>query len=116
VDLAEAYAVGQKAVLLAAEGRSGYMATILRNPGPIYSVRYDQVPLELVANSERAFPKAWIAPNRADVTDDFLAYARPLIGEDWPSIPLVDGRQRFARLKPIFAERKLPRYVPQAYR
>jgi len=116
VDLAEAYAVGQKAVLLAAEGRSGYMATILRNPGPIYSVRYDQVPLELVANSERAFPEAWIAPSRTDVTDDFLAYARPLIGEDWPSIPLVDGRQRFARLEPVFADQRLPEYVPQAYR
>jgi len=116
VDLGEAYAVGQKAALLAAEGQSGYMTTILRNPGPIYNVRYDKVPLELVANSERAFPQAWIAPNRADVTDDFLAYARPLIGEDWPSIPLVDGRQRFARLKPIFAEQLLPRYLPQAHR
>jgi len=116
VDLAEAYAVGQKAVLLAAEGQSGYMATILRNPGPIYSVRYDKVSLDLVANSERAFPDAWIAPSRTDVTDDFLAYARPLIGEDWPSIPLVDGRQRFARLEPVFADQRLPEYVPQAYR
>jgi len=116
VDLAEAYAVGQKAVLLAVEGESGYMATILRNPGPIYSVRYDKVPLDVVANSERAFPEAWLAPSRTDVTDDFLAYARPLIGEDWPSIPLVDGRQRFARLEPIFADKCLPEYVPQAYR
>ncbi|HUV93691.1 MAG TPA: diphosphate--fructose-6-phosphate 1-phosphotransferase [Anaerolineae bacterium] len=116
VDLAEAYAVGQKAVLLAVEGESGYMATILRNPGPIYGVRYDKVPLDVVANSERAFPEAWLAPSRTDVTDDFLAYARPLIGEDWPSIPLVDGRQRFARLEPIFADKCLPEYVPQAYR
>jgi len=116
VDLAEAYAVGQKAALLAAEGESGYMATILRDPGPIYRVRYDKVPLELVANSERTFPKEWIAPSRTDVTDDFIRYARPLIGNDWPSIPLVDGRMRFARLKPIFAEQRLPKYVPQAYR
>ncbi len=116
VDIAEAYAVGQKAALLAAAGESGYMATILRNPGPIYNVRYDKVPLEVVANSERTFPKAWIAPSRTDVTDDFIAYARPLIGEDWPSIPLVDGRQRFARLQPIYAEQRLPKYVPQGYR
>jgi len=116
VDLAEARAVGQKAVLLAAEGQSGYMATILRNPGPIYSVRYDKVPLELVANSERAFPEAWITPDRADVTDDYLAYAKPLIGEDWPAVPLVDGRQRFARIEPICADKRLPEYLPQAYR
>jgi 6-phosphofructokinase len=116
VDLAEAYAVGQKAALLAAEGESGYMSTILRNPGSIYSVRYDKVPLEQVANSERTFPKGWITPDGTDVTDEFIAYARPLIGEDWPSIPLVDGRQRFARLKPLFAEQRLPEYLPQAYR
>ena len=101
VDLAEAYAVGQKAALLAAEGASGYMATILRQPGPIYHVRYDKVPLELVANSEREFPEQWISADRADVTDDFVAYARPLIGEDWPSVPLINGLQRFARLQPI---------------
>ncbi|MBC7249966.1 MAG: diphosphate--fructose-6-phosphate 1-phosphotransferase [Anaerolineae bacterium] len=116
VDLEEAYKVGQKAVLIALEDGSGYMATILRQPGPIYSVYYDKVPLEQVANSERAFPEAWIAPSHVDVTDDFVRYARPLIGDDWPSVPLVDGRQRFARLRPIFAEKKLPPYVPQAHR
>jgi ATP-dependent phosphofructokinase / diphosphate-dependent phosphofructokinase len=116
VDLEEAYRVGQKAVQIAVEDGSGYMSTILRDPGPIYSARYDKVPLELVANSERTFPEAWIAPNRLDVTEEFVRYARPLIGDHWPTIPLVDGRQRFARLQPIFAERKLPAYLPQANR
>jgi 6-phosphofructokinase 1 len=72
--------------------------------------------LEQVANSERHFPEQWIAPNRIDVTDDFVRYARPLIGDNWPTIPLVDGRQRFARLERIFAPQKLPGYVPQAHR
>ncbi len=116
VDIEEAYKVGQKAALIAAEDGSGYMSTILRQPGPIYNVYYDKVPLELVANSERSFPKEWIAPGGSDVTDDFLAYARPLIGDDWPSIPLVNGRQRFARLKPIMAELKLPAYELQTVR
>ena len=116
VDLEEAYKVGQKAVIVAAENGSGYMSTILREPGSVYRVYYDKVPLEQVANSERRFPDAWIAAGRTDVTDDFVRYARPLIGDDWPAIPLVDGRQRFARLEPTFAERKLPAYVPQAYR
>jgi 6-phosphofructokinase len=116
VDLEEAYQVGRQAVLIAAQEGSGYMATILREPGPIYRVRYDRVPLEVVANSERVFPEAWIAPLRTDVTDDFVRYARPLIGDDWPSVPLVNGLQRFARLQPIFAAQRLPAYVPQAYR
>jgi 6-phosphofructokinase len=116
VDLEEAYRVGQKAAQIAAEEGSGFMSTILRQPGPAYNVRYDKVPLELVANSERSFPEAWIAPNRLDVTDGFSRYARPLIGDSWPAIPLVDGRQRFARLLPIFVEKLLPAYVPQASR
>ncbi len=116
VDLDEAYRLGQKAVQIAIEDGSGYMATILREPSDLYRVRYDKVPLELVANSERAFPAAWIAPSRTDVSDDFLRYARPLIGDDWPSVPLVNGRQRFARFQPLFAEKRLPPYIPRAYR
>ncbi len=116
VDLEEAYRVGQKAAQIAVENGSGYMSTILREPGPIYAVRYDKVPLELVANSERRFPEPWIAENRLDVTDLFVRYARPLIGDGWPPIPLVNGRQRFARLSPIFAEKNLPAYLPQATR
>jgi 6-phosphofructokinase 1 len=116
VDLEEAYRSGQKAAELAVTGTSGHMATILRTPGTIYSVRYDKVPLAEVANSERAFPKDWITPDGTDVTDDFVRYARPLIGEDWPSIPLIDGRVRLAQLKPIFAGQKLAKYVPQADR
>ncbi|MCC7352877.1 MAG: diphosphate--fructose-6-phosphate 1-phosphotransferase [Anaerolineae bacterium] len=116
VDLEEAYTLGQQAALIAAEEGSGYMSTILREPGPVYNVRYDKVSLEKVANSERNFPQAWIAPNRIDVTDEFVRYARPLIGDQWPTIPLVDGRQRFVRLERIFAPQTLPAYVPQAWR
>jgi ATP-dependent phosphofructokinase / diphosphate-dependent phosphofructokinase len=116
VDLDEACKVGQQAVLIAQSGENGWMATILREPGLIYNVRYDKVPLEKVANSERTFPESWITPNRVDVTDDFVRYARPLIGEDWASVPVVNGRQRFARFKPIFAEKKLPEHALQALR
>jgi len=116
VDLDEAYKVGKKAALIAKDEGTGWMSTILREPGPIYNVRYEKVELEKVANSERKFPREWIAPSRTDVTDDFVAYARPLIGDDWVSVPIVEGRQRFARLRPIFAEKKCPQYVPQAYR
>jgi hypothetical protein len=116
VDLDEAYKVGQKAVLLARAGESGFMSTILREPGEIYSVRYDKVPLDAVANSERSFPAAWLAESRVDVTDDFVRYARPLIGEDWVSVPLENGIQRFARLERVFADRKCKPYTPQGMR
>jgi ATP-dependent phosphofructokinase / diphosphate-dependent phosphofructokinase len=116
VDLDEAYRAGQKAAELAATGTGGFMATLLREPGPLYNVRYDKVPLAEVANSERTFPPAWISADGTDVSDEFVRYAHPLIGDDWPSLPLVDGRLRLARLQPIFAGQKLPLYAPQADR
>jgi 6-phosphofructokinase len=115
VDLDEAYKVGQKAVDIAINDGNGWMATILREPGFIYNVRYDKVPLEKVALSERTFPEKWISASRYDVTDDFLAYVRPLIGEDWPSVPMVNGRQRFSKFEMKFAAKKLPDYKPEAY-
>ena len=112
-DLDEAYSVGRKAVEIALNDGNGWMATILRNEGPVYSVRYDKVPLDKVALSERTFPLSWIAPSRYDVTDDFVSYARPLIGDDWVSIPVINGIQRFARMKLVFADKKLPGYKLQ---
>jgi 6-phosphofructokinase 1 len=116
VDLEEAYRSGQMAALLAARGESGYMATILREPGTVYSARYDKVPLEKVAAADRSFPKKWIARNGCDVTDEFVRYCRPLVGEDMVSLPMIDGRQRLAKLKPLFAEKTLPAYALQADR
>ncbi|MBQ9873974.1 MAG: diphosphate--fructose-6-phosphate 1-phosphotransferase [Thermoguttaceae bacterium] len=116
VDLDEAYRLGQKAVELALTGQGGYMSTIIREPGFIYNVRYDKAPLADVANSERTFPKEWILPNGCDVSDEFLKYLKPLIGEDMLTLPMLNGRQRVARFEQVFAEKLLPEYVPQADR
>ncbi|MDF1512612.1 MAG: diphosphate--fructose-6-phosphate 1-phosphotransferase [Anaerolineae bacterium] len=115
IDMDEAYQVGRKAAQIAAEQGSGYMATLLREPGIVYQVRYGSVPLENVANSERSFPEKWLSPSRTDVTDDFVRYARPFIGDSWPSIPVVNGIQRFTCFDPLYAEQKLDPYTPQAY-
>jgi 6-phosphofructokinase 1 len=115
VDLDEAYRVGRHAVDIARRDGSGWMSTILRAPGRKYIARFDKVPLEQVANSERSFPQAWLSSNKIDVTDDFLRYAQPLIGTQWVKIPLEQGIQRFARLQPIFADKQCPAYIPEAY-
>lgn len=112
VDIDEAYEVGRHAVDIAAEDGTGYMATILRRTGAGYSPYYDKVLLETVANSVRYLPKDWIAPGGTDVTDAFIDYAQPLIGDSWPDIPMENGLQRFARLDIRFVDKKLGDYVP----
>lgn len=117
VDLDEAYNVGRHAVTIAREVGNGFMATVLRDwckSG--YCITYDKAPLEKMANSERTFPESWIAPNGTDVTDAFIDYALPLIGEDWVSVPTVRGLARFARIDKKFAPKKLAEYIPQTYR
>ena len=116
VDLDEAYSVGVVAVELAAAGESGYMVTIRRAQCTPYRAEYGKIPLEEVAGKDRPFPEMWISDTKTDVTDKFVYYTRPLLGEDQVSVSLVGGRLRFARLKEIFAPKRLPKYVPAAYR
>jgi len=119
VDLEESYYVGQKAALLGAAGEHGYMSTILRADWDNYQVRYDKAPLSEVAEKDRKFPANWISECGTDVTNDFVKYARPLIGDNWVSVPMIDGRLRLAKLntnKEMFASQKLAAFVPQGDR
>ena len=70
----------------------------------------------LSPTSERFLPKSWLAPNGLDVTDDFIRYVRPLIGEGLPPLEFESGVLRFARLTPAYAPKRCASYVPQNYR
>ena len=123
VDQDEAYRVGAKAVEIAMRDGTGWMATILRRGGvsvgpaapqavPAYEACYGKAPLEAVANSARRLPKGWIAPGGADVTDGFVSYAAPLIGDGWPLVEIEGGIQRFARLDIKFVPQLCAPYTP----
>jgi len=107
IDKEEAYQVGVYAAKIALSGENGFMSTIVRSPDLAYKVNYDKILLDTVANSEREFPKKWIASNRVDVTDEFINWALPLIGEPLP---------RFAKFKEIYIAKKCGEYVPVGYR
>jgi len=107
VDRKEAYEVGAYAAKLALRGENGFMSTILRVSKKQYEVKYDRVPLKAVASSEREFPKEWIAKSKVDVTDAFVNWAMPLIGEPLP---------RFTRFKEIWAPKLCGKYTPAGYR
>lgn len=103
IDRNEAYQVGVYAAKIALSGENAFMSTIIRNPDLPYEVNYDKIPLETVANSEREFPKKWITSNRVDITDEFINWALPLIGEPLP---------QFAKFKEIYITKKCREYVP----
>ena len=107
VDREEAYQVGIYAARIALSGGNGFMSTIIRKPGGIYKVTYDKVPLDVVANSERKFPQEWISIDKADVTDEFVEWALPLIGTPLP---------HFAKFKEIYVPKKCAEYIAVEYR
>lgn len=116
VDIEEAYAVGSYAVDMAMREGTGYMATILRAKEETYRAVYTKVALRTVANSERHLPMDWITRDGIDVTDDFVRYAQPLLGDGWPEIPIENGLQRFARLNQALIPKRVKPYIPFKHR
>ena len=84
VDAQEAYQVGRDAVRWAAEGATGQMVNLVRDPGEGYACQTGLVPLEKVANVEKVLPDEFIGRDGSSVTEAFKAYARPLLGDALP--------------------------------
>ena len=84
VDASEAEAVGRAAVLLAVEGRSDCMVTLVRSPGEPYACTTGSAPLDRVADGVRQMPPEYLDADACFVTGAFIDYARPLIGRALP--------------------------------
>lgn len=82
-DAREAREVGEKAVQYAMwDNVDG--SVVIRRPVLDYSVDYDLVPLEKVAGRTRHMPDEFINPSGNGVTDAFMNYCRPLLGDGRP--------------------------------
>ncbi len=116
VDISEAFEVGRHAVSVALEYGTGFMATIQRTSQTPYMVSYGRACLIEMANSERHFPREWISEDGIDVTDEFIDYAMPLIGDSPPVLPMEGRLPRFAKLTDNDVPRRCADYTPEAHR
>ena len=81
-DQAEAFAAGSAAVKAALKGElSKGTIAIVREESKKYRVAFAAVPIANAAKFTRSVPKEFIAKNGHDVTEKFLDYARPIVGE-----------------------------------
>ena len=111
-DLEQAHAVGRAAVELALQGRNAVMPAIVRAPGAEYRWSIGEAPLEQVANVEKKMPRHYITGDGFGITSEGRAYLQPLIlGEDFP--PYANGVPVHARLRRVFAPKKLPEFKPR---
>ena len=83
-DAAEAEMVGRAAVKYALEGAADRMVTLVRGEGDAYSCTTGLAPLADVAGKVRTMPPSYLDPDNHTVTDEFLRYARPLLGTPLP--------------------------------
>ncbi len=102
-DIDEAYLAGQTAVKAAAEGKTDLMVAFEREPGKEYKCGVKLINLTEVANREKKIPDAWIKPDGAGLTQEYIDYALPLIQGD-TNLPFEDGMPRFAKLKKVLAK------------
>ena len=81
VDLQEVQDLGAFAVKSAIEGKSGFMVGVKRISSNPYIIENILVPLSKVAGIERRLPDIYINKRGNGITDEFIEYARPILGE-----------------------------------
>ena len=80
-DLDEAFELGRAGVRAALAGETTKMCALERVADDPYEVRTKLVDVLAVANQVKHVPREWISEDGLDVTDELMAYMRPLVGE-----------------------------------
>ena len=78
-DISESQGVGCSAVISALGGKTGVMATIVRESNDPYTVAYGAENIKDIANGVRTVPDEYINSTADGVTDACIEYLRPLI-------------------------------------
>ena len=111
-DVAQAHAVGVKAIELAAEEKTNLGLTIQRLSDSPYKWDIGTTDLGSLANIEAKLPAHYIAQDGMGVTSHCMDYMRPLIvGEAYP--PYENGMPVFAELSDQRVEKKLAAFNPE---
>ena len=97
-DIEESFSAGRYAVKKAIEGETDKMIGFRRKDGDVYEIEYVAEPLSSAANAEKKIPAEWITEDGANLTDDFVSYALPLIAGE-PKRRLKNGLPEYAKLK-----------------
>lgn len=90
VDRDEAYLVGQMGIRALLAGESDKMVTLVRHNERLYGCSTGLVDLSEVANQQFLLPQGYMNDTKTMVTQAYLDYARPLIGEPLNTYPTLE--------------------------
>ena len=106
-DAHEAAVCGETAVRAAVEGKSGFMAKIVRLQSNPYKWTTDLQPLGDIANVENLIPRDWLSEDGYTPNEKFVEYCRPLI-EGEVHVPTEGGLPKYAVLDKVPVDKVLP--------
>jgi len=107
-DLAQAQAVGRKAVEFALKGMNSVMPVIVRTSDVPYRWKIEAAPLSNIANHEKMMPPEFIRADGYGITPPARRYLEPLIRGEAPPPYGRDGLPKYVTLKNALVEKKLP--------
>lgn len=91
VDVEESFKLGMSGHMRSADPKfTGQMVGVRRKEGEVYDVEYFATAASNVANHVKNFPVEWALPNYRGVTEEAIAYMKPLI-QGSPVITYKDG-------------------------
>lgn len=97
VDVEESFKLGMSAHMRSANPTfTGQMVGVKRKDSEVYDVEYFATAASNVANHVKNFPVEWAKPNYRGVTDEAIAYMRPLI-QGQPVITYKNGVPAFVK-------------------
>jgi 6-phosphofructokinase 1 len=97
IDREEAIDAGREAVKAVVSGYTGKMVAIERVKGDEYKIKMVLVPIEEVMMHEKTMPDEFIDGENFNVTDAFVEYCKPLIGENIPEYAYFDRDAQISR-------------------
>jgi len=89
VDQEEAFQLGRYAVDISVQGKTGLMVILLRKESKRYQVSYSAVRIDEIANKEKYLPDNFINARGNFITEEFIQYAKPLIGSPLPDFSVL---------------------------
>ncbi len=97
VDVEESFKLGMSAHMRSANPSfTGQMVGVKRKDSEVYDVEYFATAASNVANHVKNFPIEWAKPNYRGVTDEAIAYMRPLI-QGQPVVTYKNGVPAFVK-------------------
>jgi len=107
LDLRRAYGVGRQAVERLHADQTDFLSCLSRSPDPARDAEFAAVPFSEIGDYSRTLHPRWIWHGNFDVTDEYVAYVEPLIGDVPVDIPGLASRHNFAFQKGPNVQKKL---------